>query len=144
MAEKRDPLASLIFKINQCIDYQTLYCLEDDFNTVGLTIQTTSKNRIILCKIENGKAVSNKPIDDYIFIKGLDNATEEISPGAAEKIIAFVQNAKGKPGKIKNVPRKWQDGLRMYEQSVAIGAVSENEERGEAITESKEYPIIES
>jgi len=145
MADKKDSLASLIYKINQCIDYQTVYCLEDDFNKVGLTIQTTSKNRVILCKIKSGKPISGRPIDDYIFIKGLDNATEEVSPSAAEKIIAFVQNAKGQPGTIKNVARKWQDGLRMYEQTIAI--MHESEEHGEeAITEDKDagYPIVES
>lgn len=110
----------LTYKIRQCIDYQSLYALEEEFNDAGLTIQTTSQNRVILCKLVNGKPKADKVIDDYIFVGSLDTSTNEISDRAAQKIVDFVNNAKGKKDKVKNIARVWRDGLRMYESSIAI------------------------
>lgn len=136
----RDNLASLLHKINACIDYQTMYCLEDDFNKVGLTIQTTSKNRIVLCKLRDGKVISDKPIDDYIFLRGLDVAAEEVTDRALSKIVTFINNAAGGPDKVKNVGRKWQDGLRMYEQTISIMHDSTSEEEDEDEKPKSESP----
>jgi hypothetical protein len=110
----------LTYKIRQCIDYQSLYALEEEFNNFGLTIQTTAQNRVILCKLRNGKAKADKVIDDYIFVGSLEKSADEISDRAAQKIVDFVQNAKGNKGKLKNVARVWRDGLRMYESTISI------------------------
>ena len=135
MAADPGALATILARIDQCIDWQTLYALEDNFNEVGLTIQTTSNKRMVLCKLKNGKPVSNKVIDDYIFIGGLDVSMNEISAAAIEKLKAFVQNASGKKDTVKNVARKWKDGLRMYEASIAI--MRDDTEK------KKIYPLVE-
>lgn len=110
----------IIQKILGCIDYQSIYALEDDFNKVGLTVQTTSSNRVILCKLIDGKIKADKVIEDYIFIGSLDKSCEEISNRAAEKIVMFVSANKGSPSKLMDTPRAWRDGLRMYELTIPI------------------------
>jgi hypothetical protein len=135
-----DALAKLVNKIYQCPDYQTLYTLEDDFNEVGLTIQTTSNNRIILCKIKDSKPLSDDPLVDYIYMGSLDIAINPLNAELMLKIIIFIVNAKGAKGELKNMARSWRDGLRMYEQSIAV----EGKEKGKTITEGKDkYPMIE-
>lgn len=110
----------VLHKISQCLDFQNLYALEEDFNKVGLTIQTTSKNRMILCKLRKGKPLAEKVIDDFIFIGTLDNPTRELSENMAEKISDFVRNNQSKPDKVKDLARVWRNGLRMYEDIVVV------------------------
>jgi len=110
----------LLYKISQCIDFQNLYALEEEFNKVGLTIQTTSKNRMILCKLRKGRPLAEKVVDDYIFIGTLDNPTREITEKVAEKISDFVRNNQGKSDKVKDLARVWRNGLKMYEDIVVV------------------------
>ena len=69
----------LIYRIGQCTDYQCLYALEEVFNKSGLTIQTTSRNRMILCKLREGKPVSEHVIVSKRLVKR-DNAQEYEHP----------------------------------------------------------------
>jgi hypothetical protein len=133
----------IVRKIEMCIDYQTLYALEDDFNNIGLTVQVTSNNKVTLCKLIDGKAKADKIIDDYIYIGSLDGLANEISQNATTKIIAFVRASSGQADKVKDKARGWKDGIRMYGKAIRIG---EDKERGEAISEGREntYPITES
>jgi len=133
-----DALANIVNKVYQCTDYQTLYAMESDFNQVGLTIQTTSNNRMILCKIADSKPKASEAMTDYIYVGGLDMSMQSIGFEFALKIIVFIVNAKGAKGELKNLARKWQDGLRMYGQAVTV----EEKIKG-AIVEDKSYPMIE-
>lgn len=107
-------------KIRQCIDFQSIYALEEEFNKVGLTVQTTPSNRVVLCKIVEGKPFAKQVIDDYIFIGSLDHSLMELSDRTASKIVDFINNSRGTPAKIIDVPRSWRNGLKMYEQNIAI------------------------
>ncbi len=109
-----------VSKIRQCLDYQSLNAMEKDFNGIGLTMQTTSNNRIILCRIQNNKPVAKKIIDDYIFVGDINTLTNEISDSACQKIIDWVLNHAGKKSEVKNIARAWRNGLRMYESSIVI------------------------
>lgn len=113
-------LDKLLYRVEQCIDYQSLYALEDSFNKCGLTVQTTSQNRVILAKLKAGKPVTKNIIDDYIFIGSLVGSAEEISERACQKICDFIRTNCGKAGSVKNVSRVWRNGVRMYEASIAI------------------------
>lgn len=115
-----DNIGKLIYKIEQCIDYQNLWAMEADFNKCGLTIQTTSNNRMILAKLRNNRPVTQEVIKDYIFVGSLQDATRELTDRAARKICDFARNASSKAGKVKNMPRVWRDGLRMYGYSVFV------------------------
>jgi len=110
----------IFYKIRQCIDYQSLYALEDEFNKIGLTIQTTQKNRMILCKLVAGKPIANNVIEDFIFVGSYQQAETELSDRAVEKIIDFVGNNQGAPSKVENLARAWRNGLRMYGKTLFI------------------------
>jgi hypothetical protein len=113
-------LEHLLTKIDRCIDYQTLYALEDDFNSCGLTIQTTGSNRMILCKLRAGKPIAKDVIDDYIFIGNADDANREPTERALSRILDFIRNNHGPADKIKKATRTWRNGLKMYEASIPI------------------------
>lgn len=118
--EEKPNVDRLVYKIEQCTDYQCLYALEEEFNKVGLTVQTTPKNRMILCKLRNGKPLAESVVDDYIFIGSLDNMTNELSDRVVSKIGDFVRTNSAMPDKVQNIARVWRNGLRMYESTVAI------------------------
>jgi hypothetical protein len=135
-------LAIALKKIGMCLDYQALYSMEPDFNEIGLTVQTTPQNRMILCKIHDNKPLAESIIDDYIFIGSLDTATNEISERATEKIKEFVKEAAGEKSEIKNIARPWRDGLRMYGKAVRLEEGTYSDKN--PINESSNYPVIES
>jgi hypothetical protein len=110
----------VVYKIGQCIDYQSIYALEESFNKIGLTIQMTSRNRMILCKLLEGKALTERVVDDYIFIGDTKDLSKEISERASEKICDFVRTNAGKSSKVENTSRAWRNGLRMYESVVIV------------------------
>ena len=107
-------------KIRQCIDFQSIYALENEFNKVGLTVQTTNNSRVILCKIIEWKPYAKQVIDDYIFIGSLDNSLAELTDRTASKIVDFINNNRGASTVIQDIPRTWRNGLKMYEQNIAI------------------------
>jgi hypothetical protein len=111
---------NVIYKIGQCIDYQSLYALEEAFNKIGLTIQTTSNKRMILCKLREGRPIAEEVITDYIFVGSLNETSRELSDRAAEKICDFVRTNASVPGKVENIARVWRNGLRMYENTITI------------------------
>ena len=110
----------LIDKLTRCLDYQSVYALEEEFNKAGLTIQTTSNNRIILCRLQEGKAVTENIIDDYIFIGSLETAINEITDRAVMKISDFIRTNASAADKVRNTARVWRNGLKMYESTVII------------------------
>jgi hypothetical protein len=112
-------LDKLISRIRTCFDYHSLYAMEDAFNLVGLTIQSTPKNKTILCKISNGKPLAKEVGVDYIFLGSLDS-NEEYSERVEQKIIDFVLNNASKQGKVKDTARVWRNGLRVYEGTIAL------------------------
>lgn len=118
--KKSSNLSKLLYKISQCIDYQNLYALEEDFNKAGLSVQTTSRNRMILCRLVEGKIITERVIDDYIFIGSLDESTKELSESQIQKISDFVRNRSGDPSTVQNKARVWRNGLRMYDSVMVV------------------------
>jgi len=112
-APDRVVLERLLYKIPQCIDYQNLYAMEDEFNKVGLSVHTTPKNRMILCRVVDGRIVADKVIDDYIFIGSIEDSMRELSERAIYKICNFVRSRADKASKPLNIARPWRNGLRM-------------------------------
>lgn len=113
-------LERLLYKISQCIDYQNLYALEEEFNKVGLSIQTTSRNRMILCRLVEGSIIAERLIDDYIFVGSLADSTKELSENVTQKISDFVRNSAGESSKVENLARVWRNGLRMYDNIIVV------------------------
>lgn len=133
--EKNNDVDKLIYRIGQCTDYQCLWALEESFNKSGLTIQTTSRNRMILCKLVGGKPISENIIDDYIFVGSLDEMSRELTDRTVEKICDFVRTNAGKSDKVKNIGKVWRNGLRMYESTIKIMNEDVEEIAGELLCE---------
>ena len=107
-------IGTILYKIKNCPTYSSLYDMEQEFNKIGLTIQITTNNRMVLCKIKNHKPYCQSIIDDYIFIGILNDKDIEISDKMLQCMTNFIMNAASAPSKILNLPRKWQDGTRLY------------------------------
>ncbi len=110
----------LLVKVSGCPNYRTLYAMEADFNSAGLTIQTTTGNRIILCRLVKGRPVAKEAMTDFIFIGSLDGADRDLDDRVSQKICDFISNTEGPAGTVKDIARSWRNGLRMYESSIAI------------------------
>lgn len=117
----------LLSKIERCIDYQNLYALEPQLNKCGLTIQHTSRNRMVLAKLRNGSPVTEEVITDYMFVGSLSEANTELTERAINTISDFVRTNYGTPDEVKNTARVWRNGLRMYGQSLLIANEDINE-----------------
>jgi len=115
-------LAPLIEHVHRCMDYRTLYALEEEFNKVGLTVQSTPQNHMILCKIMEGKPHAEKVIRDYIFVGSLEEKGKELSDRAVKCITTFIKSASTGPAKVLDAPRVWRDGLRLYGDAVRINS----------------------
>jgi hypothetical protein len=113
-------LDKLLYRIGQCTDYQCLYALEESFNKCGLTVQASSNSRMILCKLRDGKPITEHVIDDYLFIGSIGEKAKELTDRVVEKVCDFVRTNAGKPSRVENVARVWRNGLRMYESTIRI------------------------
>lgn len=109
----------LIARIRTCYNYSSLFAMEDGFNSVGLTVQTTPKNRVILCTIIDGIATANEVGTDYIFLGSIDQ-NSEYSERVEQKIIDFISNKAGPAAAITNNAKVWRNGVRMYESTIFV------------------------
>ncbi|MBD3407243.1 MAG: hypothetical protein GF411_14075 [Candidatus Lokiarchaeota archaeon] len=113
-------LKELLNKIRKCPTYSSLYDLEPLFNRNGLTMQVTTKNRMIACKIMENKPYCKNVIDDYMFIGALRDRDYEISDRVRECLTDFVINAASGPAVVENKQRNWQDDTRLYGDRISI------------------------
>jgi hypothetical protein len=117
-----DNVNVLLYKIKNLVYFDTLFALEEDFNRTGLSVQLSGGNRVILCRIVGGKAKATAAMEDYIFLGpfAYAEAKQEVSNRLISSISDFVMNHAGPPGKIENLPRLWQQGVKTYGQVVRI------------------------
>jgi hypothetical protein len=101
-------LENLVEKIGKCANYEMLFCLEEDFNSIGLTLQPTKQNKVVLCKLKSGVPLARRIFEDYIHIGSLEDRSKEIPHRLLECIREFTENNVGKPDSPKNVARSWQ------------------------------------
>lgn len=121
MAKKHaDAVSSVVSKILRCVNYHTLLSLEKEFNSVGLTLQHTSQNWVVLCKLRGGKPINDNVLDDYIFLISLDHKHDEITQRALQVITDFVQNAAGDADEVKNSKRIWVGDTRVYDKAISV------------------------
>ena len=122
IAEPESPesdCSTILYKIKANPTYSTLHCLEELLNKVGLTLQTTTKNRMILCKIVDSKPCCDNVVDDFVFV-GSDNKEGEISERMLDCIENFIVNAATGPATILGTQRKWQHGARTYGKIIVV------------------------
>jgi len=112
-------LQDLLYKLKHCITCSCLHVLEEEFNKCGLSLQTTTKSRMVLCKIKNGKPHCKEFMKDYIFI-GTAEEDRELSKRAVECIMEFVENASSGFAEVKHETPKWQDGISLYGKVIVV------------------------
>lgn len=112
-------LQKLLLKIKNCPNYETLYRLEEDFNKVGLTLQSTPKNRVILCMIRDGNAYASAVMEDYVFV-GATSDLDEVPTKTIDCIMNFVIENAGSPARVVNNKRSWQHNPKPYGQVLVV------------------------
>jgi hypothetical protein len=115
MSDYDDKLNNVTRKIRASVTCSCLLALEEDLNKIGLTIQTTVKNRMIMCKIVNNRPFCESIIDDYIFIGVADQTERELGNRAIDCIVDFVENAsRDEETEILDKQREWQKQTSLY------------------------------
>lgn len=95
IAERNEDLDSLLAKLSEATCHEDLYALGSDFNKLGFTIATTSGGRAVLCRVNEGKIVADKVLEDFVFIGDPGNIFEHFTDGTVDKIADFVKDKAG-------------------------------------------------
>ena len=100
----------VVRKIDRCVNYEMLYCLEEDFNAVGMTLQPAKKDKMILCTIVEGTPTAKRIFEDYIHIGSLESGPSEVPIRLLECIKEFIVENARLPSIPLNASRanKWQ------------------------------------
>jgi hypothetical protein len=121
LAKRRAKLRDrLLLKLRSVVYFDTLYAMEREFNSVGLSIQCTTCNRQVLCRVCRGKPIIGNMLDDYIFIGSLDNKNAEVPEKLLSVVTDFMMNNAGSPCVLMNAPRKWQRNTSTYGQILIV------------------------
>jgi hypothetical protein len=101
---------NIVKKIDRCVNYEMIYCLEEDFNDIGMTLQPAKKDRMILCTIVEGTPTARRIFEDYIHIGSLEHGPNEIPLRLIECIKDFVVENARLPSTPLNAKRasQWQ------------------------------------
>ena len=109
---------NLIYKINSCNCWKTLYSLSEELLNYGLSIKITENGSHTLCRIANGKPIYNKIIEDFIFIESNDEYSE-IPQKSLDLIIQFLkQNASS--NKIIDQTPLYRQNIAFYGQPIFV------------------------
>jgi len=108
--EKQD----IVDMILQCYDRKSLYSLEPELNTIGLTIQKTNNNQYVLCRIKDGRPTLGKPIYDHIYIGNTNNELSPIPNKLIKTILRFINKHRGEPAAITNEHNSFSGHTQLY------------------------------
>jgi len=87
-------------KLSMCVDLSSLEKLENEFNNVGMTLQHTKSDKILLCKIKDNKPCIDTIFEDYMIIGYARECARKISRDTLDNVSVFVENNAGEPSKI--------------------------------------------
>jgi hypothetical protein len=85
-----------------------LFCLEEDFNSIGMTLQPSKKDRIILCTVIDGVPKARRIFEDYIHVGSVENGAGEMPMRLLECIKDFVEENARLPSMPLNRATNWQ------------------------------------
>ena len=134
-----EPLADLIQSIRRCYNYGSMYALERKFNKVGLTIQPTVSDRMLLCKIEDGRPLAEELLKDYMFIGSDRDFNVEIPAKLAECTIEFVKSTASEPSSVRDLQGQLSQHLALYGKIIVddIGYIIQNQSLGDRATDKR-------
>jgi archaellum component FlaC len=95
VAERNENLDTLLARLAEATCHEDIYALGESFNKLGFTIQTTIGGRAVLCKVQDGKALTETVLEDFVFIGDPGNLYEHFTDGTVDKITDFVKNNVG-------------------------------------------------
>lgn len=104
----QENINKILSKIDKCVCYEMLFCLEEDFNTIGMSLQPSKKDRIILCTIIDGVPKAKRIFEDYIHVGSVENGAGEMPVRLLECIKDFVEENARLPGVPLNRATNWQ------------------------------------
>jgi hypothetical protein len=102
-----------------------------------MSIEPTTSGRVILCRIDEfGRPVTEKVVDDYIFLCGRDRIDEEITERVSEVICNFIGRNRGPSREVNyyDMP-EYQKHHAMYGDAVRLA-------EEESLAESQETEYI--
>ena len=109
---------NVIEKVNKCYNFDMLYSLEKELNSVGFALVSTNNGRMTLCRICEGTPCIDKLFDDYLLIGENDYKNKEISNDYKEVIIEFIKDKCSNEKLEPDIP-SWQDTNLIYGNIVA-------------------------
>ena len=110
----------LVRRVKQCYDWKSLYELRTDFNSIGLAVRPTAGDRTVLCRMEEGKPVTQRIIDDYIFVGSKKTMDEEIGPRAMEVILHFIEDKASRPQTVVNDDQSYSQDIALYGTPIRV------------------------
>lgn len=112
-------LGGLLDKIRRCPSWKNLYALKNEFADAGLLIIVSENGNKVLCRIENGQPITDKVLDDFIFIQSKDE-TSGIPRHMTETIIGFVHKNASANRIIDDMP-SYKRYYSLYGSAIRIG-----------------------
>ena len=114
-------LERLLYKLNECINWDTVFAMEKDFNKIGLTLQPTTKDRVVLCRLVEGQPSAQEIGEDYMFLASQAERGISLTERHVRIISDFCINCASKPSLVEGPPRrKWMQGLATYGKIVVV------------------------
>ena len=95
-----ESLYKLLQRVNRCATYENLKKLEENFNSVGLTIQSSISNNLLLCKIVENAPSSSEMGEDHIFIASSKELDNEISERRLDILSDFIKETADEPAEV--------------------------------------------
>lgn len=111
----------LVKRIQQCYNWRSIYELSEDLHRIGLTIRDTNGGRMILCRMEEGRPIADKIVDDYIFVGAKDCLDEEISSRAMEVITDFIHSNASYPQTLIRDGQDYTKDMALYGKPLEFG-----------------------
>lgn len=113
---KRLDLAAKILKYPS---WRTILAVKEDLEDNGLTIKETIDGRYLLCRIEEGRAVYDKILDDYVYIGSHDRLDESIDSMRLSMINDFVLD-KASNKRLSNSSKSYNKNTSLYGKPVRV------------------------
>lgn len=85
-----EKVSNCIEKVKRCRDYDALYHLENDFNSVGFTMRETMGSRMALCRIVDGRPAKSAMFEDFIFIGLSSEPCQLLMDDVAQYVSEFI------------------------------------------------------
>jgi hypothetical protein len=110
----------LIERIEKCYDFGSLYILKEDLHKIGLTIHPTVSNKMVLCKIVDGRPSAEQLTEDFIFVGHKLEPDYPIPDRLLKCVVEFVQKNTSDAAEIIEQDATDFGSTSMYGETITI------------------------